>query len=196
MKRTVVLIVMAALLGGGAFSAQALLVTFDAPSQLHELDHSRAYVWGIGWGYPGETIISAELVYHDIYDWRYETDYLHTRLVNLGPGQTGVMSFYDGGGNTDYFSSFGLPIGTWSDPGGGGPGIDLTYTFDQPLLDALNSYALDGVFGITIDPDCHYYNDGISLTVETGVPEPSVVILLGLGLAGAGAYRRLRKRSA
>jgi hypothetical protein len=188
---------MAGLLAGGAVSAQALIVTFDAPAQLHSLEHNRAYVWGIGWDPAGETIISAELVYHDIYDWRPEVDYLHSRLVDINPGQTGLHSFYDGGGNNDYFAAFGTPIGVWSDPVGGGPGVDVSYTFDQTLLDALNDYASDAAFGIAIDPDCHYYNDGITLELETvpEVPEPSVVILLGAGLAGAGLYRRLRRRS-
>ena len=43
----------------------------------------------------------------------------------------------------------------------------------------LNAYAADGRIGLGLDPDCHFYNDGITLRLVT--PEPTSLALLGLG---------------
>lgn len=51
-------------------------------------------------------------------------------------------------------------------------------------------------FGIGFDPDCHFYNDGVMLTLETApaVPEPTTIALLGAGMVCLAMLGRGRSR--
>jgi hypothetical protein len=71
-----------------------------------------------------------------------------------------------------------------------------TYTFTEDQENALQSYiANDGKIAIGLDPDCHFYNNGVMLTLTTGptIPEPASLMLLGSGLFAAAAYRRRQR---
>lgn len=164
-------------------------------ADLWDLDHYRYYTWGIDWNHPGETITGATLTFSNIWDWRVEPDSLYVHLLN-NP-RRGVTANWDFQGNGDNFAGKGYNMGTWTDVVGGRP-RNFTLTYDLGalgLIDELNSYASDGVFGFGFDPDCHYFNDGLSLTVTTSqaVPEPATIALLSLGLVGAGVIRRRNK---
>lgn len=91
------------------------------------------------------------------------------------------------------------PANPWHDVTGGvKKTTNLTYQLDEDSINALFGYALDGSFGIGIDPDCHYFNDGVTFTVVTApIPEPETyaMMLAGLGLLGVVARRRKQKEA-
>jgi hypothetical protein len=75
---------------------------------------------------------------------------------------------------------------------------DFVYSFSSENLNWLSSYALNGLFGLAFDADCHYYNDGVSLTIQVDeiphnppVPDAgSCVWMLGCATAVLAGLRR------
>ena len=176
-------------------AAQANVYTFNPdPIDLWDLTHGEAYTWGINWqAQPDEEITGARLTFSNIHDWIVEdNDSLYIHLMDNAPaGATQLVDFVEG--PEDYFAGQGLLIDTWSDPLGGSSSTTLTYDFTADQLAALSSYAGDGLFAFGFDPDCHYWNDGVQFEVTTAVPEPATMVLFGLGLAGAGLRRKMRR---
>lgn len=100
--------------------------------------------------------------------------------------------------------------GYWTDPNGGNEHkkTDVTFTFTGSQISALITYINNGGatsgstgyadFGLAFDPDCHYYNTGVELTVVTKkyyVPEGGAsVAFLGAGLIAVTTLRRLWRR--
>ncbi len=76
---------------------------------------------------------------------------------------------------------------------------------DIPLqastIDELNAWTGNSDWALGVDPDCHFYNCGVTLTITTAktptnnnVPEPISMVLGALGLGTIGGIRRLRRK--
>jgi len=177
----------------GSAQAAPTVVFQPSPADLYDLVHGHYYTWGISYTLAdGEVIDSAVLTYQNIYDWTVEEgDMLYTHLLDNPPLGTSSLSDNVTG---DQFAGQGTLIGVWSDPGGGQPtSYNLTYTFNNSQLAVLNSYAQDGSFGFGIDPDCHFYNDGVKFEITTAhVPAPGAILLGSIGVSLVGYLRRKR----
>jgi hypothetical protein len=200
MKKSIAMIAAIGFIIFGACAANAAVYNYQpTPIDLYDLDHYSAYSWGIGWTHNNEVITGAQISFSKIYDWIVEPS--DTLWLNLLSNATpGVTVFGDNSTPSNYFQNWsGTLLGTWSDPNGGGPGTDVTFTFSSAAVSALNSYAADGNFGLGLDPDCHYFNCGVKLTVTTDrqpVPEPSTMLLFGLGSTACGIVMIRRKKIA
>lgn len=208
MKKILRLFLFLSALGWGA-TAHALTFTFSpTPSDLGDLDHHNATTWGIATaGIPANQVITgAKLKIKRLWDWKVEpNDTLFIRLLDTAA--IGVKTFVDNTSDTvisDYFSGQGILLTTWTDPIGGYNGAfatNFTYTFSASQLATLITYANNATlpgkaaFGFGFDPDCHYYNDGITFEITTApvvtVPDSgSAVLLLGSGLLAIAVIRR------
>jgi hypothetical protein len=172
---------------------------------------------GSGW-----SIDSVTLTFKDIWDWVVEpndrlwVNLLDTDYTTAHYGKDlikGVTSFEDNADDiesnlpgSNYFNNKGTALGYWTDPNGGNEALkkNVTFTFTGAQISALASYITNGGatagstgyadFGFAFDPDCHYYNTGIELTVVTKkyyVPDNGAsVAFLGLGLLAIHGFRR------
>jgi hypothetical protein len=190
-----------------ATSANAGIVVFrPTPNNLSELPHAEYFTWGINFTLPSnEKITGAVLTFTNIWDWTVEKDD-HLFIHLLDNPKAGVTSYIDNEGGGDNFAGQGKLVSSWSDPEGGkARNFNLVLDFGKlGLLDALNAYAktIPGPgkanFGFGIDPDCHYYNDGVTFTITTEpikipcVPEPASALLIAAGCLVARLQRKQR----
>jgi hypothetical protein len=179
----------------GFVYADAVFVPSDA--DIFDLDHYYAYTWGINLGSSTTApITSATLTFTDIYNWRVEQDHLYIHLLDNAP--LGLKRKWDGSGGGDYFANQGILLIDWSDLEEWNRTKDLVITFNEAQLATLNAYAADGRIAFGLDPDCHYYNQGVSFSISNyvpttaAVPAPGAITLGTVGLMFVG-WLRTRK---
>ena len=170
------------------------------PTNLWNLDHNKFYICRIDdFAIPtGHTIQSATITIASINNWNDGENSLFIHLLSGNdfagiPFNTdGIYTGSDGQGGGDNLNNYdGIWLDTYVDVNGSSGGSEpYSYPFSPANLVTLTEYAADGLIGIGFDPDCHFNNCGITLAIETAVPEPITIVLLALG---AMAHKRKRR---
>lgn len=205
---------------GLAASAHATLTTVSFqpnPSDLGDLDHHLVYTWRIdNINLSGMAISSATFSIANISNWDNTPNVLHLHLLDTAVNP-GVASFVDDPSNSspetdmtdDFISTRYHNDPNWLVKNGTADtflanasftttGVNYTLNFTPSQLQALSSYIRNGndiAFGL--DPDCHFYNDGIKFSMTlTPVPEmnalfPIIGLLIAVGLTHFLRRRRL-----
>ncbi|NQU76801.1 MAG: PEP-CTERM sorting domain-containing protein [Planctomycetes bacterium] len=176
-------------------AAAAEIYTFVPPDPtIGNLEHLYYYTWGIDRPWElGDTrqpnvAVAATLSFSQIYNWDDNPNVLYVHLLDDAP--EGITTGWDNEAGGNYFDLMGTQLVVYlnlsTQP------VDLTYTFTGEQVTALNMYAADGRFVLAFDPDCHFNNSGVELTILTELlPEPPVMVLMGAG-ALVGLWRRRR----
>jgi hypothetical protein len=200
------LLLLSALALGTVLPASAVTYSFQpgdywGSDDLNDLDHRFAYTWGIQFQVPaGMKIESVTLSIADIWNWAAEDNALFIHLLDdPKKGPSALIDPDSDAAINDYFLGQGIELLTWVDlPGGVDTGFDLVHEFTADQIAVLEAYLSDprasgdGDFGFGFDPDCHYFNNGITLTVT--VPDGgSTLMFLGLALLAIPGLRRLRR---
>ena len=175
------------------------------PADVYDLTHQNYYIWKVKLLIPtGQMLVSATLFIDNINDWEIETsDKLYISLLSKSEMNSAVTNnhmtkafgsdIFQGTDNENVgnaLNGYGQVLTVYEDKNEYqnthcqwiNPPEDFTYNFSEAEVLLLNSYTITNKceFGIGLDPDCHYYNDGAKFCYET-VPEPATIALLTLG---------------
>ncbi|MBN1555811.1 MAG: hypothetical protein JXA11_13790 [Phycisphaerae bacterium] len=168
-------------IASASFAGADVIELQPNPVDLYDLDHGWYYTWGIvaGRDISGFVITGASLFFDDIRNWDASDNDLWIHLLDSAP--SGVRAYRDYGGGGDAFAYQGVLLEHYEDL----PvtAQDITYTFTNDEVLALNLYLQNGDnFALGFDPDCHFYNNGVTLRlVYTSVPEPACLAVLSVG---------------
>lgn len=164
------------------------------PVDLNDLDHHSAYTWRINnINIGGATITGASLTFKNIANWDANPNMLFMHLFDTAK-YSGVSSFLDATGVpvpanqiADNFASPLLASNPLIAAGTANTFLTgksftmtpttFTYNFTGAQLLALQAYIANGhdiAFGL--DPDCHFFNDGVTFTMN--VPEGGTTAVL------------------
>ncbi len=137
-------------------------------------------------------------VVSDYFAGKVSGNYVNGKWVAYGYADTSTGAALATGGTNTYLTQYHDTDGPMSL-------LSLwTYNFSASNLSTLTSYIADGHnggsgfadFGIGFDPDCHFYNDGITLNITTvRVPEGGMtLIMIGCGLVALVCYYKFSRR--
>ena len=203
-----------------AASASAAVTTMSwqpNPVNLNDLDHHSVYTWRIdNINVNPSTITSATISFDNIRNWDSNYNVLHIHLLDTAK-YAGVASFIDDPsdsapvtdftddfsnnryhGNSHWLTAPGTADTFLKDKTFSSTPTDYTYTFSASELTALQQYLAHGEdIALGFDPDCHYFNDGITFTLNfTPVPEAATMIPIALLLGAAIGFEIRRRRRA
>jgi hypothetical protein len=217
MKRLILAVATLAIFGLPATVLATTLTLSPTPADLTDLDHHSVYTWRIdNVNLSGQTITSVKLTFNNISNWDSNPNTLFIHLLDTAKG-SGVTSFIDDPTGSapvlDITDDFVNPRfhsnANWLVAAGTADTFltsrsftttpeTFVYNFTEAQITTLAAYISNGGnFALGFDPDCHFYNSGIVLTIDTQtatIPEPTTMVLLGSGLAGA--YLRRRRQNA
>ena len=177
---------------GGWAGAATYIFEPSPSSDLWDLDHDKYYTWGIDWNLPqGETIAAATLSFDDVRNNDSGLNDLYVQL--LDSASNGVAVGTDNPAFGNYFANQGIQL--YHGINLSNTALDIDVIFNSGQIITLLDYLKDGNFGLGFDPDCYFYNDEITLTLNTvNTPIPGAIFLLGSGLVGlAGLRKKLKK---
>ncbi len=188
------------------------------PVDLNDLDHHMVYTWRIdNITVTPANITGATLTIKNIANWDNNPNVLHLHLLDTAKN-AGVASFTDDPtgsspvtdftddfknarfhGNAGWLVALGTKDTFLQDVTFTMNPTTFTYELTGDSLAALQAYIANGkdiAFGF--DPDCHFFNDGISFTITsvTPVPEMSTILPICVLLSFAVGLEVRRRRRA
>jgi hypothetical protein len=190
-------------------AALAPLTFQPNPADLGDLDHHLVYSWRIdNINLSNVSITSASITFKNISNWDSNPNMLFCWLMDTAT-HSGVATIQDVDASqapvTDisdaFLSANSLVLSSTAkiklfQQSFTTTGQDFTYNLNAQQLAALSSYIANGhdiAFGF--DPDCHFFNDGITFTLNVApIPEAASLIPVACLVAASTIFEARRRR--